>query len=69
MEDAWGCLYPLVGIGVFLAVWVYCAATWGGLGFMLGWMPALVLAFIWPLLLVLAVLGALVVFALYLVAR
>ncbi len=41
--------YGFIGVIVFLAVWIGCAIAWGALGFMLGWMPALVLAYILPL--------------------
>ena len=48
----------LTGPATLLAVWIYCAATYGFfLGFGLGWIPALILAllvvvatiFLWPL--------------------
>ena len=51
----------LTGPATFLAVWIYCAVTYGFLlGFGLGWIPALVLAllvvvatiFLWPLVVV-----------------
>jgi len=51
----------LTGPATLLAVWIYCAATYGFLlGFGLGWIPALVLAllvvvatiFLWPLVVV-----------------
>ena len=48
----------LTGPATLLAVWIYCAVTYGLLlGFFLGWIPALILAllvavatiFLWPL--------------------
>jgi hypothetical protein len=48
----------LTGPATLLAVWIYCAVTYGFLlGFFLGWIPALILAllvvvatiFLWPL--------------------
>jgi hypothetical protein len=54
----WLCA-ALIGPATFLAVWIYCAVTYGFLlGFLLGWIPALILAllvavvtiFLWPLL-------------------
>jgi hypothetical protein len=53
----WICA-ALTGPATLLAVWIYCAATYGFLlGFGLGWIPALILAlvvavatiFLWPL--------------------
>jgi hypothetical protein len=53
----WICA-ALTGPATFLAVWIYCAVTYGFLlGFFLGWIPALILAllvavatiFLWPL--------------------
>jgi integral membrane sensor domain MASE1 len=53
----WICA-ALTGPATFLAVWIYCAITYGFLlGFGLGWIPALILAllvavatiFLWPL--------------------
>lgn len=43
--------YVLVAVGVFFVVWIGCMVAWGPMGFMLGWMPALVIALIWPLVL------------------
>jgi hypothetical protein len=52
----WICA-ALIGPATFLAVWIYCAVTYGVLlGFSLGWIPALILAllvtvatnFLWP---------------------
>jgi hypothetical protein len=54
----WACA-ALIGPATFLAVWIYCAVTWGFLlGFLLGWIPALILAlvvavaaiYLWPLM-------------------
>ena len=48
----------LTGPATFLAIWIYCAVTYGFLfGFLLGWIPALILAlvvavamiYLWPL--------------------
>jgi hypothetical protein len=53
----WICA-ALTGPATFLAIWIYCAVTYGFLlGFFLGWIPALILAlfvavatiFLWPL--------------------
>jgi hypothetical protein len=53
----WICA-AVTGPATFLAVWIYCAVTYGfSLGFFLGWIPALILAllvvvatiFLWPL--------------------
>ncbi len=58
-----GCLEVVI----FCGVWIGCTVVFGGLGFMLGWMPAIVLAYLSPLVLligfVLAVLGALLMLA------
>jgi hypothetical protein len=43
---------------VFLAVWIGCTIGFGPFGFMLGWMPALILAMLWPLI---AALGCVVI--------
>jgi hypothetical protein len=53
----WVCA-ALTGPATFVAVWIYCAATYGFLiGFFLGWIPAVILAllvavamvYLWPL--------------------
>jgi hypothetical protein len=52
----WFCA-ALTGPATFIAVWTYCAVTYGLLGFVFGWIPALILAllvavatiFLWPL--------------------
>jgi len=52
----WFCA-ALTGPATFIAVWIYCAVTYGLLGFVLGWISALILAllvavatiFLWPL--------------------
>jgi hypothetical protein len=53
----WVCA-ALTGPATFVAVWIYCATTYGFLiGFFLGWMPAVILAllvavamiYLWPL--------------------
>ena len=53
----WVCAV-LAGPATFLAIWIYCAVTYGFLfGFLLGWIPALILAlvvavamiYLWPL--------------------
>lgn len=59
-------IYP-IGFGctamiVFVGVWIYCIATYGFLlGVGLGWLPALICAFIaglvWPLLALLLILA------------
>ena len=53
-----GAGYGCVAVIVFFAVWIGCTIAFGPLGFMLGWMPALILAIIWPLV---AALGVVVV--------
>jgi hypothetical protein len=54
----------LTGPATLLAVWIYCVSTYGFfLGFLLGWIPALILAllaavatiFLWPLVAVVVV--------------
>lgn len=52
----------IVGIPVFLGVWIYSMFAWGFLiGLAIGWLPALIAAFIlgflWPLVLVAILLG------------
>ena len=54
MDEGEGC--GCISVLIFLGVWVACIVSFGGLGFMFGWLPALVLAFIWPLILSLGVL-------------
>jgi hypothetical protein len=55
MEDGIGC----TSVIVFFAVWIACIVSFGPMGFMLGWMPALILSFIWPLVVALGVLAIL----------
>ena len=51
----WICA-ALTGPATLLAVWIYCAVAYGLLGFVLGWIPALILAllvavatiYLWP---------------------
>ena len=50
-----------VSVIVFFAVWIGCMIAAGPLGFMLGWLPALVLAFIWPRVLALGVFGIILI--------
>ena len=56
-DFGWACAV-LAGPATLLAVWIYCAVTYGFLlGFFLGWIPALILAlfvavvmiYLWPL--------------------
>ena len=47
-----------MGAIVFFGVWIGCTVGFGPLGFMLGWMPALILAMFWPLI---AALGCVVI--------
>src|SRR5262249_46572281 len=56
-DFGWACA-ALAGPATLLAVWIYCAVTYGFLlGFFLGWVPALILAllvvvvmiYLWPL--------------------
>ena len=56
MDEGYGC----IGVIVFLAVWIGCSIAWGALGFMLGWMPALFLAYILPLVAYLGVVAILI---------
>jgi hypothetical protein len=52
MEDDRGSdFYFVVRTIVFFGVWIACAIAGGVLGFIFGWIPALILAFIWLLLL------------------
>jgi hypothetical protein len=54
-DIGWICA-ALTGPATFLALWIYCAVTYGLLGFGLGWIPAFILAllvavatiFLWP---------------------
>ena len=55
--DGGGC----VSVIVFFVVWIGCMIAAGPLGFMLGWLPALVLAFIWPLVVALGVVALVIV--------
>lgn len=67
MEDWYEIGATVTGVLIFLAVWIGCSVAYGFLGFALGWMPALILAAIiglfWPLLLVLLVIAALLLYA------
>ncbi|MFZ2080198.1 MAG: hypothetical protein WAV38_26830, partial [Xanthobacteraceae bacterium] len=54
----WWLCAALTGPATFLAIWIYCAVSYGFLfGFLLGWIPALILALVvavatiyfWPL--------------------
>ena len=50
MEDDRGSdFYFVAGIIVFFVVWIASAIAGGPLGFIFGWIPALILASIWPL--------------------
>jgi len=52
----WICA-AFTGPAIFLTAWIYCAVTYGLLGLILGWIPALIIAlliavatiFLWPL--------------------
>ena len=46
---------------IFLSVWIGCMFAGGLLGFMLGWLPAIILGYIWPLILAGAVVVAIVI--------
>lgn len=54
MDDWYDVGAWITGVIVFVAIWGYCAAAYGFLGFALGWMPAMLLAgiigAIWPLI-------------------
>ena len=54
MDEDQGC----VGVIVFFVVWIGCTIGFGPFSFMLGWMPALLLAMLWPLI---AALGCVVI--------
>ena len=58
--DEGGAGYGCVAVIVFFAVWIGCTIAFGPLGFMLGWMPALILAFIWPLVAALGVVAVVI---------
>jgi hypothetical protein len=56
-DFGWACA-ALAGPATLLAIWIYCAVTYGFLlGFFLGWIPALIFAllvavamiYLWPL--------------------
>jgi hypothetical protein len=61
-DVGWFCA-ALTGPATFAAVWIYCVVTYGLLGFVTGWIPALILAvlvaiasiFLWPLAVVVLV--------------
>ena len=59
-NDGWGCL----SVVVFLGVWIWCTLAFGGLGLLLGWMPAWVLAEFLGFILLLAVLAAILLLTL-----
>lgn len=53
--ETYGAWAVIVGIIVFVGVWIYAISQWGFLlGIMFGWIPAMIAAFItgllWPLL-------------------
>jgi len=54
-------IYGLVVVLVFVGVWVGCTMAFGAQGFLLGWMPAMILGLCWPFVVGLLVLGALLV--------
>lgn len=60
-EGAIGAGYGCLSVLVFFGVWLFCTASFGGLGFMLGWLPAAILAVAWPIVLVLLVIAAVIV--------
>lgn len=53
-EDIYQIGFWITWVLVFLVVWIGCAADGGIIGFCLGWIPAIIIAFIsaflWPLL-------------------
>jgi len=55
--------YWIIWVLIFLAVWIGCSLGYGFLGFALGWMPAAIIAsvvaFLWPLILLVIVVVAL----------
>lgn len=60
-----GCIGFAVGGLVFLCAWAWSVSVAGFLGFLLGWIPALIAGFLvglfvavlWPLLLIAAIVG------------
>lgn len=54
----------IVGVPAFLIAWIYCMASYGFLGFALGWIPAgfaaLIIGALWPLWVVLAGFGIII---------
>jgi hypothetical protein len=67
MDDGYGCGVAITGLLVFFGIWIGCAVEYGFLGFALGWMPAAIIGWIcgmlWPLLLLVIIVGALILFA------
>ena len=65
MEDWYDIGAWITGAIVFVAIWGYCAAAYGFLGFALGWMPAviiaIILAFLWPLIVLILVVGGVLI--------
>jgi len=68
MKISYTGLSYLTGILTFIAVWIYAIAQWGFLlGIAFGWLPAIISAFLagllWPLALVLLIIGAVMLLA------
>lgn len=66
-ETVYATGFAITGFLVFIGTWIYCMATYGFLlGFGLGWLPALILAYIcgalWPLVALVVAALALMIF-------
>ena len=57
----------LVTASAFVLTWAICWYVYGGLGLFLGWLPALVVATLWPVFVGLGVLAALMTLILLLI--
>jgi hypothetical protein len=54
MDDYPGVIGIIIGLLVFLGIWIYAFSQWGFLiGLMFGWIPsmigAIIAAYVWPL--------------------
>ena len=67
MEDWYGVGAWITGMVTFFGIWIYCSLVYGFLGFALGWIPATIvsgiIAFLWPLVLLLLVAAGLFLWA------
>ena len=73
-NDRWESVYIIVawitGVIIFFGIWIYAFASWGFLvGLAIGWLPAIIGAFIagllWPLILLVIGIAALILFGAY----